>query len=712
MTNRFLFTTAAIALLAPLAHANYDDVETITVTGERRLDSTQEVGSRLGLSNRETPAIVDVITQSDLQVQGARSLIEALNTAPGIASGNLPGSVASVSMRGFHRAVNYLYDGVRQPNSDAGMRNWDAWNFERIEVIKGPASITSGEGALAGAINFVPRTPKLDETSGELFASYGSRGRMRVAADANVPVSDKVALRGDVSYSSANGWVDDTDSEAWSGRLAALIEPTERLTIKLSADYSGDDFSTAYYGTPLVSAAVARDASNAVSGSAGLVLDRAMRDINFNVEDGKMDSDNLWLRARVDYALSDNWTLVSDTSYYDSERLWRDADEYTFNAATGLIDRGATLITHDHQYWNQRLHAAYDGEIAGHRNRFTIGFEIGETDFYTKRRFDSAGAVDPHNPVRGTFPVDNARNFSYRQNVTADVSSHAIFAEEAFNITPDWLIVGGIRLDDFKLDREVVDATSGATDVYGADYDPLTWRVGTVYSLLPETQVFAQYSKAAIPVTGLLFMSSSRASFDVSMGESYEAGIKSTFADGRADVTFSAFHIRQDDILTRDPLNPALTVQGGSQTSDGAEVALNWRPTDELSVGFSGTILKAEFDELLEGGGADRSGNRPANTPQQMADLVVTYSPEALPLSFTGSVRYNGDFYTSNANSIKVNDVTLFDAAVAWEAPFGTLTVRGRNLTNEFYADWSGYSSSLVFIGEGRSVEVSLSTSF
>lgn len=712
MTNRFLFSVATIALAAPLAHANYDDVETITVTGERQLDRRPEVGSRLGLANREVPAIIDVISQDDLQAQGARSVIEALNVAPGISSGNLPGSVASVSMRGFHRAVNYMYDGVRQPNSDAGMRNWDAWNFERIEVIKGPASITSGEGALAGAINFVPRTPKLGETSGETLASYASHGRLRLAADVNIPVGEKVALRAGASYSRSNGWVEDTDSGAWSGRLAALVEPTERLTIKLSADLSGDDFSTAYYGTPLVSASTAIDPSDVVSGSSGLVLDRAMRDINFNVDDGKMDSDNLWLRARIDYVLTDNWTLVSDTSWYDSRRLWRDADEYGFNRGTGLINRGATLITHDHQYWNQRVHAVYDGSIAGHRNRFSVGFELGETDFYTKRRFDSAGQVDPHNPVRGVFPKDNTSNFSYRQNVTADVSSHAVFAENAFNVTPEWLIVGGIRLDDFKLDREVVNATTGASDAYSADYNPFTWRVGTVYSVLPKTQIFAQYSKVAVPVSGLLFMSSSRASFDVSMGESYEAGIKSTLVDGRLDVTLSAFHIRQDDILTRDPVNPALTIQGGSQVSDGGEITLNWRPTNELVIGFSGTILDAEFDELVESGGVDRSGNRPTNTPQQMADLVVTYSPEASPFSVTGSVRYNGNFYTSNANNIKVKDVTLFDAALAWEASFGTLSVRGRNLTNKFYADWSGYSSSLVFIGEGRSVEVSLSTSF
>ncbi len=166
--------------------------EQIVVTGE--LEAEAEAAGRLGLTNRETPAIVDILTQDDLQGQGVRNAIEALNAAPGVASGTLPGSMGSVSMRGFHRAVNYLYDGVRMANSDVGVRNWDAWAFERIEVIKGPASVTSGEGALAGAINFVPRKPQLGETSGEMLASYGSFDTVRLAGDVNAPLGEAVGL--------------------------------------------------------------------------------------------------------------------------------------------------------------------------------------------------------------------------------------------------------------------------------------------------------------------------------------------------------------------------------------------------------------------------------------------------------------------------------------------------------------------------------------
>lgn len=705
----------AAAIAATPAFAQDDaarDAGTVVVTGQRQLEEAPDVTGRLGLTNRETPAIVDVVTQADFQNQGLRSAIEAMNAAPGVASGNLPGSIGSVSMRGFHRAVNYLHDGVRMANSDVGIRNWDSWMFERIEVIKGPASVTSGEGALAGAINFVPRRPKLGSLSGEVLASYGSFDTARLAGDINVPVGSTLAVRGDLSWSRSSGWIDDTDSQTFAASGSLLFRPGDRFSLTVSLDYFEDRFSSAYFGTPVVSRAAARDPSSAVSGSAGLVLDKAMRRVNFDVLDGDVGSNTLWLRARGEYALSDQLKLVSDTSWYTSDRIWRDADEYTFNAATGLIDRSTTLITHDHQYWSQRLHLAFDGNVAGLRNRLTAGVEFGGTDFFTRRRFGTAPSADPFNPVRGGFPQDIAANFGTRQDITAEIHSFALFAENALNLTPDWLVVGGIRYDHVKLDRHVVNATSGAVQRYGQSYDPVSWRAGTVYSLTPKTQLFAQYTYAVTPLSGLLFLSAANAAFDLTTGYSYEAGIKTSLTGSGVELTASVFNIRQDDILTRDPANPAIVVQGGNLRSRGAEVSLNLPATDELNLAVSGTLLDAEYGELIEAGGIDRSGNRPPNVPERLADLVVTYAPKVLPVTLTGSIRHNGGFFTSNANSVKVNAFTTLDASIAWRTEYGTLTLRGRNLTDEFYADWSGYASGLVFIGAPRSVELSFTRSF
>jgi iron complex outermembrane receptor protein len=524
-----------------------------------------------------------------------------------------------------------------------------------------------------------------------------------------VPLSGAVAARVNASWSRTSGWIDDTDSRTFAANGSLLFKPDERFSLTLSADYFEDRYSTIYYGTPLVSQAVARDPSDAISGSAGLVLDKAMRHFNFNVTDGDMGSDTLWLRARAEYLLTGTLRFVSDTSWYTSDRLWQDADEYTFNAGSGLVDRYLSLITHDHEFWNQRLHLAFDGSVAGLRNRFTIGAEVGGTDFFTRRRFGTAPSVDPFNPERGTFPTaDTPDSFGTRQDVTADIESLAMFAENALNLTPEWLLVGGIRFDHTRLERSVLNVTSGVIQEYGQDYDPVSWRVGTVYSVTPSTQLFAQYSYAVTPISGLLFISAGNAAFDLTTGYSWEGGVKASLTGSGVELTASAFKIRQSDILTRDPVDPAVVVQGGNMQSEGVELSLDWPATEELGIGFSGTLLDAEYGELIEAGGVDRSGNRPPNVPERLADLVVTYSPKTLPITLTGSVRHNGGFFTSNANTVKVNPFTTLDASVAWNTGFGTLTLRGRNLTGAFYADWSGYASGLVFVGAPRSVEISL----
>src|SRR5690606_38982515 len=135
---------------------------------------------------------------------------------------------------------------------------------------------------------------------------------VRLAGDINLPLGKVVAARVTGSWSRTSGWIDDTDSDSHAISGSLLLQPTEALSVTLSADYFVDQYSTIYYGTPVVSAAVAREPSDAVSGSAGLVLDKAMRRVNFNVTDGDMGSDTVWLRARANYNLTETLQIISD----------------------------------------------------------------------------------------------------------------------------------------------------------------------------------------------------------------------------------------------------------------------------------------------------------------------------------------------------------------------------------------------------------------
>src|SRR5690606_15188516 len=131
----------------------------------------------------------------------------------------------SVSMRGFGgNSVSLNYDGVHQPSTMV-TRNYDAFAFERIEVLKGPSSVLYGEGALGGSINLVPKKPELDRPAYQFMGQYGSRDTYRVAGDVNMPVGETVALRAVVSYAGSDGHVLRANKESLTANLGLTWRP-------------------------------------------------------------------------------------------------------------------------------------------------------------------------------------------------------------------------------------------------------------------------------------------------------------------------------------------------------------------------------------------------------------------------------------------------------------------------------------------------------
>jgi iron complex outermembrane receptor protein len=712
---------AIAALMSLPAAAQAQVVEEVVVTGyadrQLLLDTEAKTGSRLALTLREAPAIVDVLTDVQILERGLRTSVEAFNAAPGVSSANVPSQPGVLSMRGFTSdAISLLHDGIRLTTSSMVSRNQDSWGFERIEILKGPSSVLYGEGALAGTVNMVPKRARTDSSSVAWLVGGGSFDTARVAIDANTPVSESAALRFLGSYSNTGSSIDDNDFKTGGATLSGLWRPTDALTLELAVDYYRDDYDVSYWGTPLVPEGVARRPSDLVRTANGLVLDRSLRDANYNVTDGLTDSDATWVRSRVTWKMSDSWSLMNELNYYDSQRRWHNSEDYTFNATTGLLDRGTTLIEHDHQFWSDRAMLSSDATIAGHRNRFSIGAEYSSNDFRNPRRSGIAASVDAYGNERGRFPArDDVATFpgaGNRATGESYVDTAAVFAENAFSLTSSWLLVAGLRYEQIDLDRILTDLNVNTVTRFDADYDPLSWRIGTTYDLAPKTQLFAQYSSAVVPVSTIFLMSAGSADFDLSTGESIEAGVKSSLWSERMDVTFSVFRIAQDDILTRDPANANITYQGGSQSSEGVELALSAAITKNVRLDASLAAIDAQFDELVEAGPADRSGNTPPNVAETVAGLFALYRFDSLPLTTSVGARYASHFYTNNANTIRVDGHITMDASLGLRVLAGELTVRGRNLTDELYAEWAGASATQVLIGAPRSFDVSFAGRF
>ncbi len=105
----------------------------------------------------------------------------------------------------------------------------------------------------------------------------------------------------------------------------------------------------------------------------------------------------------------------------------------------------------------------------------------------------------------------------------------------------------------------------------------------------------------------------------------------------------------------------------------------------------------------------DRAGNRPTGIPERVANLYANW--DFLPgWSAYGGVRYVSDRMGNVDNTQRFESYTLLDAGLSWKlSPRATLTVRGRNLTDEVYV---ASGSTQVRLGEPRAWEIALRTTF
>lgn len=728
MTMRISILALAAGLLAQPALAAEAD-QAIIVTGQRdplKLEETSATASRLPLTAMETPATVETLTQADIQFRGLRTAREAFADVPGAISGNVPGNPAVVMMRGFSgSAISILQDGVRVSTSTVVQRDTNLWHYDRIEVIKGPASVLFGEGALGGVINKVTRKPQFDGTHMDGLLSFGSFNTLTAAGGVNYQLSDTLAIRADASTLRSDSLYDvDRNATRSSGLTASLLfKPSPDLSILLAVDHYNDRYESTYQGAPLVPGASARNPSSAVISANGFVLDKALRRINYNPHGGYSGADETTLRSRIDWTIGKGWSLGTDISWYTANRAFVLSDTQTFGGPTTAFPNGSFARTvqrfyHDHEFWNLRTALTNDGTIGGLRNRFVVGMEYNHTDFASLRQQAPASAlarVDPYAPVVGSIPTSASAYSASNVNFDSRLRTLSVFAEDALNITPQWLVVGGARYDHIDLDRSVTNynALPNSVQTSSPTYQPFSWRLGSTYALTPGLTLYAQYTTAAVPVSSMLLQSIVNTGFRLTTGLSYEAGFKLTAFDQHLTLTGAAYRIEQKNILTRDPANPSLTVQGGRQSSRGVEISLGAAVSPNLSVGGAIGYTDAQYDQLIESGNVDRSGNRPINTPSTTANGYVSYLLPGTAVTLNGFVRHVSGFYTDTANSIFVRGRTTFDASATWQvARQIAVTVRGRNLTNAVYGEYSGYPTTNIYVGAPRSAEIALATHF
>src|SRR5690606_35593955 len=265
----------------------------------------------------------------------------------------------------------------------------------------------------------------------------------------------------------------------------------------------------------------------------------------------------------------------------------------------------------------------------------------------------------------------------------------------------------GVRYDHIDLHRE--DLAAGAT-AYRRTYNNVGWRVGAVYNVLPTLALYGQYAQAADPVGSPLRMSPAHKDFELSQARQIEVGIKQTFWDNAGEWTLAAYHIRKKDLVTRDPDDPSLRVQVGSQSSRGLELTLGLDLGRDWRLDINGAILDARYDDYTDtsgGAAVSRRGNVPPDVPERLANLWLSwrFAPQ---WTASAGLRYVGKRFADSANQLEMAAYTTTNLALQWDARRDlTLALRAYNVFDKQYAETAYYNQTQWLLGAERRVELS-----
>jgi iron complex outermembrane receptor protein len=701
------------------------ELEEITITAAkvRSLEQFTPTGSRLGLSEQELPATLDVIDNDEMIGRGFFNVQQAADSQPGVTSGGSPGDQSQFSMRGFTgNQITTLRNGLYIGPSNMVSRDQNSFNVASVEILKGPASVLYGQGAIAGALNVVDKAPSFSASQIEGLATSGSYGTTNVGIGGTTHWGDSFAVRADFSRTATDGYIHNR-SDTTEATVTALWKATSALEVQFTVDWLQDDPSN-YYGTPLVPASFAGNQAqsgvvNGVNFQGYGTIDRRMEGINYNVSDSYIHSQQVWPQLLLKWTPLENLTIQNFTYYFHAHREWDNSETYDFTtvALDGVtplpspeINRDRFYVFHKQDLIGDEGSATYKSTIFGMANTVVFGFDYSHLNFNRIRGFPNNDLVDPFDPSPGLFgPLLQPGDLTERQSPT-HWNDYAAFFEDVIDLAPGLKLVTGGRYDRLDLIRQNYN-TQGVemTNGFSEDYTSTNWRVGVVYNVTDYITPYISWTTGKDPpgTNNIFLVNAPEGTFALSSSHQIEAGVKARTPDGRADLILSVYDIKRSNLLVQTSVEDQATAD---QTSKGVELSTDFKVLPNWTVSANAAYTDSFYTAFTDPStGANYSDVQPANIPRVTANVWTSFKRVAgLPLEIGGGVRYIGNRPGNTANTLILEKYALTNGYASYEVKPGILvTGRVNNLFNKEYAQWADiYYPEEVILGQPRYWEI------
>lgn len=722
MNKKLTGLTGFLCTAFATPYANASEVvmmEPLTVSGEaedragysHQFEQSTGVGSRLGLTVRETPASVEIINARTMEQRQDTTVIRAVTKAAGITGGaSGHGTTGNYSVRGFtgYPGIDFLQDGMKLNGTIFSKRTLDVSNLDRIEIIRGASSVLNGEGSVGATVNLVTKKPSFSEEEVEVGVRAGSFDSYRLNFGMGaVAVEDTLAFRVDgvTRQIGSNFYGEKRDLNSFS--TAFLYRINSELLTSLSIEKTKDDAKNDYQGTPLVNGK----------------LDKSVRRINYNnLKDGVDTGESLWLRHNIEWYPSENVQVRNQLYYQDANaanrRLYLAVQD---TANPDRVNRRGYDSSQDQSLIGNRLDLTARGNVFGLDNRFLVGVDVSRLKL-SRDQSTYAGKIlstPMYDPERLYFrDVFNSTTDDYKKpDVDIHMNQIGVFMEDQLSITDRFKLVAGLRHDSYDITYDFAQGLSSpVAQKIDKKHNKLSYRGGLVFDATDTTTVYASYASSFEPgdaSASLLTVNAAQTALDMTKAQQYEVGLKQSFWNGNAEFTAAAYHITKDNMLVSNPTPGAGLLSVGKQTAKGIELALGLQPTEKVQIDMNASYVDSEYDDFVHNG-VDYSGVTPSSVPRFVANLGVRYMP-VRNMGFGLWLRHVSSMYTDNigfSNSVKLPSYTTadltFDYTLNRKTTFSFLL---KNITNEMYAT-TARRDAQVFLGDARAFELGVTHRF
>jgi catecholate siderophore receptor len=564
----------------------------------------------------EVPQTVSVVTQALLQEEGTTTLRDALRNVAGIslAAGEGGAQGDNLTIRGFTARNDIFLDGMR----DFGSYYRDSFNYQDVDVLQGPTSVTFGRGSTGGVVNQESKVA-VDRPFINGSLMFGSDATRRITADINEPIGKETAFRLNlmgVDQGVAGRDIAQNRRFGVAPTVTFGLGTSTRLTFSYLHEQADDNPD---YGIPWL-----------FNGPAPVA-----RNNYYGFEHGNfLRTDVDIATAKVEHDVNSRIRVSNQARYGHYKR----AVQITEAKVAGTVDldtpledinvnRNQIAVQSLETYLDDQMDVTFNFNTGFIRHSVVTGVE-GSRETSSPTRFAWTGV-----PGTSLLNPDESQPFSGTSTVSSDVHAISIsfgaYAVDTARLGRHFDLIGGVRWDRFDTDYQSQSPPAVLTRFSRVDEQP-SYRAALVYMLLNYGSVYFEYGTSFNPSAETLALSAGTANLAPEKNKTYEVGTKWDLPSRRLSIDAAVFQTEKENARETSPTNPLLVVLAGDQRVRGFQVAVTGRLTSRWQLLSSyaylnGKVISSEFFPAA-------IGAQLANVPKNTFNAWTTYS---LPWRFT-----------------------------------------------------------------------------